>query len=189
MDNNTCIVTGPIGSGKSFLCNLLKEYGFKILDLDLVSHEILKTDESNIFLKKNFPDTFIHGIFNKDLLAKEVFSNEAKLEILENYIHPKVREYVEIWKNELKTFGVIEVSAPKDMFESYKTIVLNSPKEERINRLKNRGMEIEDINRRIAVQNTQDWWDKLGQNIENKNSIDLKNDVVSLLKKWEWINE
>ena len=189
MDNNICIVTGPIGSGKSFLCNLLKEYGFKILDLDIVSHEILETNESNIFLKKYFPDAFIHDIFNKGLLAKEVFSNEAKLEILENYIHPKVSEYVDTWKNELKTFGVIEVSAPKDMLESYKTIVLNSPKEVRIKRLKNRGMDIEDINRRISAQNNQEWWNKLGHNIENKNAIDLKNNVVSLLRKWEWINE
>ena len=189
MDNNICIVTGPIGSGKSFLFGLLKENVFKILDLDIVSKEILRSDEGRIFLENNFSDTFLNGIFNKGLLAKEVFLNKRKLEILENFIHPKVSEYINIWKNDLSTYGVIEVSAPKSLYQNYKTIVLNSPKELRIERLISRGMEIDDINRRIVIQKSQEWWNKLGQNIENINVEDLKKNIESLLREWEWINE
>ena len=84
---------------------------------------------------------------------------------------------------------MIEVSAPKSLYQNYKTIVLNSPKELRIERLIIRGMEIDDINRRIVIQKSQEWWNKLGQNIENINAEDLKKNIASLLREWEWINE
>ena len=174
MDNNICIVTGPIGSGKSYLCSLLNQYGFRILDLDNVSHKILSSDEGSIFLEKKFPNTFVNRDFNKELLAKEVFSDKAKLEILEEFIHPKVNEYMNKWKSELNSYGFIEISAPKDIYEGYKTIVLNSPKEQRIKRLINRGMEIEDINRRKAVERSLDY-----MGLEpNQNIRDIKIDKV-----------
>jgi len=189
MDNNICIITGPIGSGKSHLCKILKQYGFRILDLDSVSHEILSSDEGQIFLEVNFPNTFVNNDFNKELLAKEVFSDKTKLKFLEGFIHPKVNKYLDIWKNELNTFGFIEVSAPKGAYQGYKTIVLNSPKEQRIKRLISRGMAIDDINRRISIQEIQEWWNKLGDNIQNINDESLKKDILILLKEWNWINE
>ena len=189
MDNNICIVTGPIGSGKSHLCNILKKYGFSILDLDIVSHKILSSDEGHLFLEENFPNTLVNKDLNKELLAKEVFSDKTKLKSLEDFIHPKVNEYMHIWKKEINTYGFIEVSAPKGTYQEYKTIVLNSSKEQRIKRLISRGMDIEDINRRILIQESQEWWNKLGDNIENSNEESLRKDILTLLKEWKWINE
>ena len=81
------------------------------------------------------------------------------------------------------------MSAPKSKSTVYKTIVLNVPEEIRIQRLLQRGMKIEDINRRINVQRPQAWWNKLGDNLNNINSNDVQKDLVSLIKSWGWVSE
>ena len=35
------VITGSIGSGKSTVCNILKLYGFKVIDADEISHRVL----------------------------------------------------------------------------------------------------------------------------------------------------
>ena len=189
MDINACIMTGPIGSGKSYVCSLLKEHGFKVLDLDVVSNQILNSEDGCAFLNKNFPAAIEKKDLNKEILAKEVFSDNSKLKLLEEFIHPKVKIHIESWVGNLDSYGVIEVSAPKSKSTVYKTIVLNVPEEIRIQRLLHRGMKIEDINRRINVQQPQTWWNKLGDNLNNINSNDVEKDLVSLLKRWGWVSE
>ena len=54
MDNSICIITGPIGAGKSYLRDMLVEMGFEVLDLDKVSNEILYSSEGQKFIKENF---------------------------------------------------------------------------------------------------------------------------------------
>jgi len=36
-------LTGGIGSGKSTAANILKDMGFKIIDLDQITHKVLKS--------------------------------------------------------------------------------------------------------------------------------------------------
>jgi len=189
MDINACIVTGPIGSGKSYVCSLFKERGFKVLDLDAFSNQILNSEEGSAFLKDNFPAAIEKKHLKKEILAKEVFSDNSKLKLLEEFIHPKVKIHIESWVGNLDGYGVIEVSAPKSKSTVYKTIVLNVPEEIRIQRLLDRGMEIDDINRRINVQHPQAWWNTLGENLNNINSNDVEKDLASLIKRWGWISE
>ncbi len=189
MDNNVCIVTGPIGSGKTYVCKLLENYGFPVLDLDIVSNQFLHSEEGVFFLNKKFPNVLLNNKIQKKLLAKEVFGDKKKLLKLEEFLHPKVNEYLNSWINNLEGYGFIEVSAPKRKSIEHKTIVLNAPIELRKRRLLDRGMDSEDINRRIEIQEDEDWWNNLGENINNINSDDVEKEVVYLLKEWGWLNE
>lgn len=189
MDTNVCIVTGPIGSGKSYVCELLEGYGFDILDLDIVSNNVLNSEEGYIFLNKKFPKVLTNENIDKDLLAKEVFSEKHKLAILENFIHPRVNKYAVSWMQDLKGYGFIEVSAPKEQYREFRTIVLNAPNKLRIQRLVDRGMDKEDIKRRMEIQKPESWWSELGENINNINSEELEKDLRSLLISWGWLNE
>ena len=189
MDTNVCIVTGPIGSGKTYVCEMLKNYGFRVLNLDIISNELLNSQEGLNFLSKNFPNVLSNKKIQKKLLAEEVFTDRAKLLILEKYIHPKINEYVNTWTKNLSGYGFIEVSAPKHNFREHRIIVLNAPIELRRERLLDRGMDPEDIDRRIRVQEPEEWWNALGVNMKNINSVDIKKDVTSLLIKWGWLNE
>ena len=189
MDNYICIITGPIGAGKSYLCDLLKELGFDVLDADILSNQVLSSKSGQQFLKENFQDSFTQGQLNREQLSKIVFSDRNKLDQLENYIHPKVNKMIKNWIESVDGYGFIEVSVPKVKQEQYKTIVVNAPEEIRIKRLLKRGMEIDDIKRRISVQKDNDWWSSLGHNIENINPESFKENVIDLLKEWDWLVE
>ena len=61
----------------------------------------------------------------------------------------------------------------------FKTIVLWSPEKVRIERLIDRGMDLEDITNRINNQPDDDWWHSIGTVINN----DVKEDLEGELKK------
>ena len=58
MNPKVYIITGPIGSGKSTVCAYLKKKGNLTVDLDIVSNNILESQESLPFLKSNFEELF-----------------------------------------------------------------------------------------------------------------------------------
>ncbi len=49
MNPKVYIITGPIGSGKSTVCAYLKKKGNLTVDLDIISNNILESQESFLF--------------------------------------------------------------------------------------------------------------------------------------------
>ena len=90
MAKKVIIITGPIGSGKSTATDYLNQLGFKTVDLDMVSNNILNSFESLSFLEKNFPTAVEKDFINKETLASIVFNDKEKLTVLENFLHPQV---------------------------------------------------------------------------------------------------
>ena len=84
MAKKVIVVTGPIGSGKSTTTNYLNELGFETIDLDVVSNNILNSNESLSFLKSFFPSAVKNNVIDKEILASIVFQDKEKLIILEN---------------------------------------------------------------------------------------------------------
>ncbi len=181
MDNKAIIVTGPIGSGKSTVLSIIKKLGYNTVDLDEVSASILISDESKEFLLENFPTSIVDNEVSRKKIADIVFNNKLQLEKLEKYLHPKILNNLNeiIYKNQGITF--VEVSAPKNIHKDLHTIVIWSPEEQRIKRLKNRGMELEDIKNRINSQPNDDWWFSIGNVIKNDNLNHLDNEIKELL--------
>ena len=179
MYKNGIILTGPIGSGKSEALDVVNKLGYETVDLDIISNDILNNKNSLEFLKTNFLDCLQNDKVNKAKLANIVFQDKEKLKLLENYLHPKVQsQLLELLdKNDKLTF--IEVSAPKNVIDMFQTIVLWSPEKVRIERLIDRGMEIDDIKNRISNQPTDVWWQSIGTVIIN----DVKEDLECQLKE------
>ena len=182
MDNKAIIITGPIGSGKSTVLAIIKNLGYNTVDLDQVSGTILTSKESKEFLAENFPMSIVDNEVSRKEIANIVFNNKSKLQILENYLHPKIMNNLNeiINKNDGVTF--VEVSAPKNIHKDFQTMVIWSPEEQRIKRLQTRGMELEDIINRIKSQPKDDWWLSIGNVIKNDNLNNLENDINALLK-------
>ena len=187
MDKKLIVITGPIGSGKSEVLSIINRLGYNTVDLDAVSGDILLSEESKDFLSKNFPTSLINGGVSKENIAEIVFSNKSKLEILENFIHPKVLIKLNdiIKKNDDKTF--VEVSAPKNLYKEFRTVVIWASEDERVKRLIDRGMEINDIKNRIKSQPTDEWWHSIGFLIINNNidqlEIDIKNYINGFINE------
>tara|TARA_X000001036_G_scaffold148932_1_gene141513 strand:- start:2333 stop:2881 length:549 start_codon:yes stop_codon:yes gene_type:complete len=180
MDKKVYVVTGPIGSGKSTAIHYLKNKGFKTVDLDEVSNNILTSKQSVNFLKEEFPKALVNDVVDRSLLAQIVFNNKDKLLILENYLHPKVFYELQNIIQNTDDDLFVEVSAPKNIYKDFDCIVIFADAETRMKRLLERGMDNEDIINRMGNQKDDNWWKNLGIVIQNNdlNEMQIKLDKL-----------
>ena len=180
MNKKVYVVTGPIGSGKSTAIHYLKNKGFKTVDLDEVSNNILTSKKSVNFLKEEFPKALVNDVVDRSLLAQIVFNNKDKLLILENYLHPKVFYELQNIIQNTDDDLFVEVSAPKNIYKDFDCIVIFADAETRMKRLLERGMDNEDIINRMGNQKDDNWWKNLGIVIQNNdlNEMQIKLDKL-----------
>ena len=181
MENKSIIITGPIGSGKSTALSIIEELGFNTVDLDEISGSILTSDESKEFLKKNFPTSIVNNEISKKIIAEIVFKDELQLDKLEQFLHPKIMKNLNQIINKNNDITFIEVSAPKNIHKDFKTLVIWSSEEDRVKRLKNRNMEINDIRNRINSQPNDGWWLSIGTVVKNNNLDQLEDEIKKYL--------
>ena len=182
MFKNGIIITGPIGAGKSSALEIINNLGYETVDLDTISNEILDQEDSLKFIKEYFSDCVADEQVNRAKLAKIVFSNKEKLSLLENFLHPKIQNKLTSILEISKGLVFIEVSAPKNMINIFKSIVIWSPVETRIKRLLKRGMDIEDIMNRIENQPNDEWWNSIGTVIENNDEKDFESKLKDTIQ-------
>ncbi len=86
-------VTGRSGSGKNEVCRVLLEQGVKVLDVDAVGHDLLASDTHlKQAVARSFPESFVaaENRIDRKTLGSIVFSNSAKLGILNALVHPRL---------------------------------------------------------------------------------------------------
>ncbi|MDP1725000.1 MAG: dephospho-CoA kinase [Alphaproteobacteria bacterium] len=93
MQSQNIILTGSIGTGKSYASKVLKRLGYKSWDADLVTHQLISPN-GKAFQKviDHFPEGLKDGNIDRQTLGKIVFNDPAKLKLLESIIHPLVAE-------------------------------------------------------------------------------------------------
>lgn len=102
-------VTGKIASGKSEILKILGVRGFYCIDADKIVHDLYKSGGSGAkVVAAVFGDGFLNdnGSVDRVKLRDVVFSDEAKLKLLNDVIHPLV--YAEI-------SGLVQARADKDI--------------------------------------------------------------------------
>jgi len=88
-------LTGGIGSGKSAAATILKGLGLNIIDLDQITHELMRPGELGyIEIKKEFGEKYIDtkGAIDRKLLREEIFSSFDLKKIIESILHPIIFE-------------------------------------------------------------------------------------------------
>jgi len=88
-------LTGGIGSGKSTVLKMFKSLGVTTYVAD---DEAKKMMNSNPELIQQITSLFgneayLNGVLNKEFIASIVFKEKNKLKVLNNLVHPKVREH------------------------------------------------------------------------------------------------
>ena len=156
-------ITGGMGAGKSTVCKIFGQLGVSIYDADSRAKFIMSNNQE---LKKAITENFGWDAYtrkdelNREYLAKVVFNNEEKLELLNNLVHPAVKNDYEQWAQEHRDepYSLKEAAL---LFESmsyktlHKVIVIASPIETRIERIMKRDhVKREDILKRIQNQST-----------------------------------
>ena len=98
-------LTGGISSGKSTAAKILKELGLKIIDLDQITHDIMKIGELGyIEIKKEFGEKYIDtkSAIDRKLLRDEIFSSLDLKKRIESILHPIIFETCNEQLNQLK---------------------------------------------------------------------------------------
>jgi len=87
-------LTGGIATGKSTVASLMALNGMRVIDADTISHEIL--DASVSWVEETFGAEYISGSkVNRTKLGSLVFSDAEKKRVLEEFLHPKIRNEIE----------------------------------------------------------------------------------------------
>jgi dephospho-CoA kinase len=156
-------LTGGIGCGKSLAAQYFAELGALVIDADQLARAAIERgsqgfDEVVAF----FGDSILNnGDIDRRALGELIFKNpEAKIK-LEGIVHPFVRREFEEAVASLKSDEVLVYEIPllvetgaQDRFDL--VITVESEMEIRIERLRQRGMHISEIQGRIAAQATRE---------------------------------
>lgn len=98
-----CIgLTGGIGSGKSTVVTLFKEYGASIIDADSIARTLVEPENpAYSTLIQHFSDSILETktthshLINRQKLRQIIFNNPAEQKWLENYLHPLIRQEIQ----------------------------------------------------------------------------------------------
>lgn len=92
-------IAGKTGAGKNFIADLLKERGWRVLDLDAVGHRVLDVHAEDIETAFG-PGLLKDGVIDRRQLGRIVFAQSAALMRLEKLTYPWIEEETRKWIEE-----------------------------------------------------------------------------------------
>ncbi|MGN0917542.1 MAG: dephospho-CoA kinase [Oxalobacter sp.] len=157
-------LTGGIGSGKTFVSNILAELGASIVDADVISRELTVPGGAGIEpIRQAFGESFIdgNGALDRTKMRERVFGNPAERLRLEGILHPLIRDIC--FQQALEADGsyvvfvnplLIELPVWKGM--GTRILVVDCPKDLQVQRVMLRsGLSAEQAKAIIAAQATR----------------------------------
>ena len=150
-------LSGGIATGKSTVASLMGLNGLRVIDADAISHKIL--DENSGWIAEKFSHKFIKDSkVNRAELGKLIFSDaEAKVK-LEAFLHPKIRQEIEIQSARQDSFEFpylidIPLFFEKRSYDIKESVVVYTPKKIQLERfIKRNGFSKKESLRRIESQ-------------------------------------
>lgn len=93
-------VTGGIGAGKTTICNIFKVLNIAIYSADDRAKWLMQHDDLlNKKLIKSFgTNTFLDGQLNREHLAKIIFEDASKTQLINEMVHPVVAKDFDTWR-------------------------------------------------------------------------------------------
>ncbi len=189
-------VTGGIGSGKTAVCNFLREKDIPIIEADPLAKELTNhSPEIRRALVTEFgKDVYLDsGTVNKDLLRHLVFSDVKTRERINQIIHPQVFKAIQGRVNQFKkeNHQLVGVEAAL-IYESSMERILNAvavvsaPMEKRIEWIKSRdGFSPAEILKRVNSQMPLEEKIKYADYvIENDDSLSYLAEKVDAFYHW-----
>ena len=88
-------LTGGIASGKTTVSDCFKKLGTKVIDADVISHEVTEPSGSAFEeILSEFGSEILDekGLINRKKMRAIIFDDQSQKKILEEIIHPKVRD-------------------------------------------------------------------------------------------------
>jgi dephospho-CoA kinase len=156
-------LTGGIGCGKSLAAQYFAELGALVIDADQLARASIERGSQGFDeVVSFFGDSILNnGDIDRRALGELIFKDAEAKRKLESIVHPFVRREFEEAVASLKSDEVLVYEIPllvetgaQDRFDIVVTV--ESDLENRIARLRQRGMHISEIEGRIAAQATRE---------------------------------
>ena len=155
-------LTGGIGCGKSLVAQFFAELGALVIDADQLARAAIERGSTGFDeVIATFGDSILlNGEINRKVLGELVFKDSAARGRLEAIIHPFVRKefkdaVASLKDNEVLVYEIpliVETNA-RNHFDM--VITVESEYENRVERLRARGLHLSEIDLRIASQATR----------------------------------
>ena len=173
-------ITGGIGSGKSYVCQLLKTRGIEVYDCDQAAKRIIRTSEE---VRQQLLQLI--GSMEKADIARFLLESETNAKKIDAIVHPAVfRDFEESGYQWMESAILYESGANKLVD---RVVVVTAPEEVRIQRV----MQRDTISREKALQWMQRQWPqeelrrRTDYEILNDGHADLNEQIEALLKRIE----
>lgn len=175
-------ITGGIGSGKSYVSDILrKEFGIPVYDCDKEAKRLTATDPDirRRLIRLVGPEVFNGQELNKKLLADYLFANPENARKVNAIIHPAVQEDFKLWAGrQQKPITALESAI---LFESGfnglvdKVILVDAPEDVRLKRAMLRDTATEaQIRTRMKMQSAEANKDKADFIIDNNTADETR---------------
>lgn len=166
-------ITGGIGSGKSYICQQLKERGFQVYDCDAAAKRLIHTSPE---IKRKLTnlvgtDAYIEGKLNKAAIAQFLLRSEANAKAIDNIVHPAVFQDFEESGMQWMESAIMYESGIYRLVD--KVIVVTAPQEVRIQRV----MLRDHISRNEVLQWMQRQWPQ--EEIVKRADYEIINDGIA----------
>ena len=160
-------LTGGIGTGKSTVSRKLRERGYPVIDLDVISREVIEYPEVINELVRNFGIEILESQNNisgkksisRNKLRQTVFKEEKKVSVLNSIMHPPIVEemkrQVENFKKNYKTvFVEVQLLFEAKLEKEFDlTVLVYADKKTQLERvLKRDGRKEEEVQQIINAQ-------------------------------------
>ena len=188
-------LTGGIGSGKSTAAAGFVKHGAALIDADQIVRDLQQPGEKvfeEMLSKWGSGILTSDGQLDRQLVANIVFSNPEELTVLNEIVHPAVREEMTIRRRvHLDTDNTVILEIPLLVESGYRNfdaiVVVDVDTEIAVERLvKHRSFEEEDARKRIEKQVSRDSRTEIADYvIKNNSSIEAFEQEIN--KCWEWI--
>ena len=130
-------LTGGIGTGKSTVSRKLRERGYPVIDLDVISREVIEYPEVIDELVRNFGNEILENQNNisgkksisRNKLRQTVFKEEKKVSVLNSIMHPPIveemrRKIEELRKSYKTVFVEVQLLFEAKLEKEFDIIVL-----------------------------------------------------------------
>ncbi len=187
-------LTGGIGSGKTTVSNRFHELGVTVIDADELAHKLSKNGEvAHAKIVETFGPEILQsdGELDRAQIRDVVFKSPYKRKLLENILHPRIRqEMTHQAENATGSYCILVIpllieNKLQEIVD--RILVVDAPDEKRIAWIKNRsGLDEREIQRILATQaSRQQRLAAANDVIDNSGSTgDLIKQVDSLHKKY-----
>lgn len=157
-------ITGGIGSGKTTLCNKLRDAGYSVFNTDIEARDLQQND---VDVRKQIihllgVNAYDENGLNRAYVANLVFENALLLQKLNEIVHPAVHKRFAAWVEDHQTESLLFVESALLLSGNLKQLVdkvvlVKASEHTRLKRVCERdGLTVEQVKKRISNQLTDE---------------------------------